>query len=114
MNFWMSTEGAPILSETNVARPGPGHIHRGSRSLRNQLVAAVRLDLEDVELPVERVVRLRREAEVASEDPLRDLDVLDRVDHDAPARELVVVLRAGGIQALQDHLHRAVGRRAER
>src|SRR6478736_5544236 len=114
MNFWVSTEGAPILSETNVARPGPGHIHRGSRSLLNQLVAAVRLDLEDVELPVERVVRLRREAEAAAEDPLRDPHVLDYVDQRAPARERVVVLSTGGLQGLQDHLDRAVGRRPER
>src|SRR5256885_11010411 len=46
------------------------------RSLVDDLVLAVGLDLEDRELPVQRVVRLRREAERAAEDPVPDHDVL--------------------------------------
>src|SRR5439155_13525198 len=80
--------------------------------LLDELVTAVRLDLEDVEPSVERVVRLRREAELTAEDPVLDPHVLDGADHGAPlhlAVSLCTRLLDGGEQDLDG----TVGRRAE-
>src|SRR5215510_16450584 len=80
--------------------------------LADELVLPVRLDLEEVELPVQRVVRLRREAEVAAEDPVRDprpLHVLDQV----AALELAVLRDTRAVDRVEDHLDGAVRGRPE-
>src|SRR3989304_5626462 len=62
----------------------------GAGGAGDELVRTVRLDLEDVELPVQRVVRLRRPAEGAAEEPVRDAHLLDLADHVAAFRELAL------------------------
>src|SRR3989304_5112352 len=62
----------------------------GPGGAADELVRTVRLDLEDVELPVQRVVRLRRPAEGAAEEPVRDAHLLDLADHVAAFRELAL------------------------
>src|SRR4051794_27082330 len=76
-----TSSGEPTQKETS----GPA-VRRAARvipqiDLADELVRTVRLDLEDVELRVQRIVRLRREAERSTEDPVRDDDLLDLAQH---------------------------------
>src|SRR5262245_24050760 len=80
----------------------------------DELVAAVRLDLEDVEPPVERVVGLRGEPEGSAEDPVLDDDLLHLLDHIAPVLDRSVAGVAGTLDRVEDHLDRPVRRRTER
>src|SRR5207247_9640045 len=81
--------------------------------LADELVLPVRLDLEDVELRVQRVVRLRREAERAAEDPGVDADALD-LPQDRPAIcQRAVPGDAGLLDRPQHHLNGPVRRRAD-
>src|SRR5262245_8108330 len=82
--------------------------------LADELVLPVRLDLEDVELRVQRVVRLRREAEVAAEDPVGDPDALHLTQHRPAVGQRAVAGDAGLLDRPQEHLDGAVGRGPER
>src|SRR5262245_18002515 len=84
-----------------------------SYELLDELVAAVRLDLEDVEPSVERVVRLRREAEVTAQDPVLDPHVLDGADHGAELH-LALSLCARLLDRGMQDLDCTVGRRTDR
>src|SRR5438046_2250152 len=97
------TEGGP-------AGPGPP----SADWLVDDLVRAVRLDLEDREPPVQRIVRLRREAERAAEDPVLDHDVLDLRDDVLAGLEAAAVLRACLGDRGHGDLRGSVGRRPER
>src|SRR5437867_1669323 len=90
----------------------PGRSRGSAVRLADELVGAVRLDLEDVELRVQRIVRLRREAERAAEDPVLDHDLLDLLQ-DALAVDLTLAGGAALLDRLEQHLRRAVARRAE-
>src|SRR3954451_4060052 len=75
--------------------------------LADELVLPVRLDLEDVELRVQRIVRLRGELEAPAEDPVLDLHLLDVLEDRLTGRAAVALLarhRDGG----QGDLRRAV------
>src|SRR3982751_6552441 len=80
--------------------------------LPDELVRAVRLNLEDVELRVQRVVRLRRPPELSTEDPVVDSHLLDVAEHGLPRRG-AVALRAGQLDRLHRDLRSAVAGRAE-
>src|SRR5881394_2613947 len=84
------------------------------RRLADELVRAVRLDLEDVELRVQRVVRLRREAERATEDPVRDHDLLDLANDCTPVGQLTLACDARLLDRGERDLRRQVRRRTER
>src|ERR1700759_3052558 len=94
MVSWMKVSTG---SEIREGRPeGSGRPHSRALSLRplaDELVRAVRLDLEDVELRVQRVIGLRQPLERPSEDPVLDADLLD-VLQDGLARCRAVTLDA--------------------
>src|SRR5215208_1186270 len=100
-------------SPSRSRRPAGGPPRPGSPSLVDELVRAVRLDLEDVELPVQRIVRLRREAEVAAEDPVLDPDGLHVAQHCAPV-DTAAAARARPADRVERDLDGGVGRWAER
>src|SRR4051812_16829227 len=87
-------------------RAAPLSLFSFCRRLADELVRAVRLDLEDVELRVQRIVGLRRPLELAAEDPVADLHLLDVPQHGL-ARRRPVTLLAGEGDRLQRHLRRA-------
>src|SRR6476469_73975 len=87
---------------------------RLSRSLLDELVRAVGLDLEDVELRVQRVVRLRREGEVATEDEVLDPHVLDPADYVAPVLDDAVFVGTGLLDRLEQDLNCPIRGRPER
>src|SRR5664279_6372638 len=107
----------------NVSMRGKFYNHQGrpecrtapewfasSRRLPDELVGAVRLNLEDVELRVQRVVGLRRPLQRASEDPVRDLHLLDVLE-DGLASRRAVALGARELDRIHCDLSRAVARR---
>src|SRR5947208_1895671 len=102
------------LQKRRAARRLDGPLTLVPSVLADELVRPVGLDLEDVELRVQRVVRLRRELEAPAEDPVLDLHPLDVPEHVAPAEQLAAVGVAGELDRVQQHLGRAVARRAER
>src|SRR3954447_24461755 len=81
--------------------------------LADELVGAVRLDLEDVELGVQRIVRLRREAERATEDRVRDDDLLDVADNVAPLLHLTLACNTCLLDRGERNLGCQVRRRTE-
>src|SRR4051812_27558084 len=81
--------------------------------LADELVRAVRLDLEDVELRVQRVVRLRGPPEGPAEDPVPDLHLL-HVAQDGLPVGLAVALHARELDRVERDLRGAVARRTER
>src|SRR3954464_5103119 len=94
--------------------PGPPPSVPSAGSLPDELVRAVRLDLEDVELRVQRVVGLRRPAELTTEDPVLDPHLLHLAEDVALALDRPLADDAGPLDGLQHHLRGAVARRAER
>src|SRR3954454_15032449 len=93
--------------------PGPPPFVPFAGVLPDELVRAVRLNLEDVELRVQRVVRLRRPAELSTEDPVVDLHLLDVAEHGLPRRG-AVTLHTRELDRGERDLRGAVARRAER
>src|SRR6478736_2275055 len=104
----VSTRFASLYpAERERGRPSLRTAAPESRSaLADELVRAVRLDLEDVELRVQRVVRLRREAEVTTEDRVLDHDLLDVADDVAAILDLTLA----GVARLLDRVERDLGR----
>src|SRR3954453_18303257 len=100
-------------SKPGAAPEGTAPVVQVSRPSADELVRAVRLDLEDVELRVQRVVRLRREAERATEDPVRDPDALDLAQDVTLGLDRAVTLDAGLLDRLQRDLGGPIARRAE-
>src|SRR5438094_434837 len=100
---WRRIPGVAGVVRKNGERPASPRAarHRSFRVLPYELVRAVGLDLEDVELRVQRVVGLRRELEAPAEDPVLDLHLLDVPDDVAPLLERSV---AGGARQL-DRVH---------
>src|SRR5262249_10890601 len=103
---------------TRYARGGPilraaPDASVSSFRLPDELVLAVRLDLEDVELRVQRVVRLRLPMEGAAEDPVLDRHLRDLAQDVALGLERAVVGDAGPLDRLEHHLDGPVGRRPE-
>src|SRR3954464_9967405 len=113
---WMkvSTRAPSLCRRSRAARrawPGRPSV---TPLLLDQLVVPVGLDLEDVEPSVQRVVRPRRELEVAAEDPVLDVVRLLDVAEDRQARDGAPALRARELDRAELDLHGAVGRRTER
>src|SRR5690349_6799855 len=110
---------ASIVSWMNVSIERPGGRHGAAHLelqivLSDELVRAVLLDLEDVELRVQRVVRLRGPLEGPAEDPIRNRHLLDLAQDVAPRLEDAVIRRARELDRVHEDLRRAVRRRAER
>src|SRR5580765_6312904 len=77
---WMNVSTRRGSCQTRAARQSRA-ARCGSLRLADQLVLAVCLDLEDVELRVQRVVGLRRPAELSTKDPVVDPHLLHVPDH---------------------------------
>src|SRR6476659_10522310 len=88
------------------AQAGPPSGSSGGRC--DVLVRAVRLDLEDVEPAVQRVIRLRRETEAAAEDRVLHEDLLDVPCDVAPVFDLAVARVAGPLDGVERNLNREV------
>src|SRR5438552_14228123 len=102
-----------MVSWMNVSIESPGGRLRGRPPgvqivLSDELVRAVLLDLEDVELGVQRVVRLRRPLERPAEDPVRDRHLLDLAQDVVPILDDAVISRAGQLDRVQENLNGAV------
>src|SRR6185312_6324320 len=73
---WMNWSTSGSYTWRGGPMPGrPAEVSR--RVLADELVRAVRLNLEDVELCVQRVVGLRRPLERSTKDPVLDRDLLE-------------------------------------
>src|SRR4051794_16567845 len=114
---WMkvSTPVGSLLREI-AERPGKcraARLNHDAIDLADELVRTVGLDLEDVELRVQRVVRPRRELEGPPEDPVLDHDLLDLAQDVLLALQDAVVCNAGELDRVQEHLSGPVARRPE-
>src|ERR1700730_7830377 len=108
---------APTIFRARSGWPGAqaGATLTSTSGLLEELVAPVRLDLEDVEPPVQRVVRLRGELEAPAEDPLLQVrTLLDVPQHGASIRDLALAVLAGQLDRVQRDQDGPEGRRAER
>src|SRR5215212_10848353 len=99
-----------LLVGLREARPPRRASHSCRVRLRDELVRPVRGDLEDVELRVQRIVGLRREAEAPAEDPVLDPDLLDLAHDGLAAGELAAAGVAPELDRPEDDLHRTVRR----
>src|SRR5947209_20548846 len=82
--------------------------------LSDELVRAVLLDLEDVELRVQRVIGLRGPLEGPAEDPVLDRHLLDLAQDVAPRLDDAVIRDAREMNRVHEDLRGTVGRRPER
>src|SRR3954447_26483643 len=107
-----TVRGLLYAKEGRPASGPPLSLPCRARRLPDELVIAVRLNLEDVELRVQRIVRLRRPLEGAAEDPALDLHLLD-VAEDGEASRLAAALLARLRDRGQCDLRGPVARRPE-
>src|SRR6202035_1668367 len=95
-------------------RPGDRPSVSLDSALSDELVRTVGLDLEDVELRVQWIIRLRGPLEGPAEDPVLDRHLLDLAQDVAPRLEDAVIRNAREMNRVRKDLRGAVGRRAER
>src|SRR5690242_2181374 len=112
--YWMNVSTVALFyrSRGRPASPGRPPFVIVRRPSADELVVAVRLDLEDVELRVQRVVGLRRPFERTTENPVLDGHLLEVLEHELPSHR-AVALRTRELDRVHGDLRSAVARRAE-